>query len=142
MRRQPRFPLVAVMFVVLASPTACSTSSHRVGPSHDAIQNHDIEVGDRVLIRYASATNAKVSDRSQEISIIKIDDEGIFGTDQAGYAVFVGFDEIFEIEFKKAGRFDSDKLTNSGASKAASKLTYYGFCVLLALGFAECPDPD
>ena len=142
MRRQPRFVLIALLYVVLASQSACSTTSHRLGPSRAAIVNHNIEKGDRVLVRYASATNAKASDRSEIITITKINDAGIFGTDQASDAVFVRFDEILAIEYKRHGQFDSQGFSDSGAGKAASKLTHYGFCIVLALGNTMCPDPN
>ena len=98
MNKRSRQFLAGLLCAAIFSNSACSTTTQRLGPTQAAMNHYGISKGDTVLIRYSNEGDPRSSSRSEKIRIISISQVGITGTDAAGEAVTVGYDEIFEIE--------------------------------------------
>jgi hypothetical protein len=106
-----RFLLCASIFSI----SACSTTTRQLGPSRATMNHHGLANGDVVLVYYAKKIDARSS--SEKIRITDISESGISGTDENGEAVNAGYDEIYQIEYKKVGPIKSDSTTLSHAGK-------------------------
>jgi len=105
------------------------------------MNHHDLANGDVVLIRYANKDDARSSSRSEQIQITGINESGISGTDENGEAVNAGYDEIFQIEYKKVGSIKSDSPTLSRAAKAvevSSKVLFGALYVVACANGGGC----
>ena len=104
--------------------SACSTTTHRLGPSQAAINHQGLANGDIVLVRYANEDDAR-SSSSEQIRITGINESGISGTGENGEAVYAEYDELFQIEYIKVGaiKHDSPELMRVGkAVEVTSKV--------------------
>jgi hypothetical protein len=80
------------------------------------MNHHGLANGDVVLVHYTYKDDARYS--SEKIRITGINEIGISGTDENGEAVYAGYDEIFQIDYKKVGPIKSDSSTLSHAARA------------------------
>jgi hypothetical protein len=103
MNNRRRQFLAVLLCAAIFGNSACSTTTQRLGPTQAAMNHYGIGKGDTVLIRYANESDPRSSSRSEKIRIIGISKVGITGTGDAGKAVTVGYDEIFQIEHQHTG---------------------------------------
>jgi len=133
MGKQCKYYLTVLLCVAIAGNSACSTTTHRLGPSQAAINHYEIGKGDAVLIRYVNEGDSRSSSRSEFVQITNISDGGITGVGESGKTVNVGFTEIFQIEYIHVGLIEHDSPATMAAGKAlevTSKAVYVAACIL------------
>lgn len=108
--------------------------------------NYGIGKHDYVLVRYANKDDPRSSSSSEPITITNISDTGLSGVGENGYAVNIGYDEIFQIEIRrKSAAIKSDdprlKSVGTAAGKAlevVAKAGLVAFCIAAASGGVSC----
>ena len=86
MNKQSKKLLTVILCAVIVCISACSTTTHRLGPSQAAMNHYEIGKGDAVLIRYVNEGDSRSSSRSELVQITNISDIGITGVGESGKA--------------------------------------------------------
>jgi hypothetical protein len=110
MGKQCKYYLTVLLCVAIAGNSACGTATHRIGSSQAAMSHHGIGNGDYVLVRYANKNDRRSSSSSELVQITNISHTGLSGVAENGNVINVGYDEIFQIEYKKRGVKNLDEM--------------------------------
>ena len=116
--------LVSIICAGVIGISACSTSTHRLGPSQAALDHYGIGNGDTVLIRFANKHSPRSSSRSELIRITEIKETGIAGVSEGGTTLTINFTEIFQIEYTNTGLIDHDSPVAMGAGHSLKVLCF------------------
>jgi len=144
-KRSTQF-LTILLCVAVISSSACTTTTHRVGPSQAAMDNYGIGSGDYVLVRYANKDDPRSSSSSELVEVTQISRTDISGIGEHGNAISIGYDKIFQLEISKrssAIKSDSPALTRVGnatgkALEGVGKAALVALCITAASGGVPC----
>jgi hypothetical protein len=100
-QRQYRQGLSGFVCLIVAFGAGCSTTNQAFRPSQAAMSGHGIDVGDTVLIRFASRESVQISSSSEQVRISEINQNDLVGFSDSGETINVRYSDIYRIEYRK-----------------------------------------